>query len=263
MKQVLKSLHGRVFGLADDDSVVAAKGLRIGDFPRQFLQSSPSHVAEFDDFTGKTLLGTWGVFKGSDAGCANFALAAALSGIAKATTGANAGVSMATNGVQINGELNFQANSGNLEFGARVQLAAITTVALFVGFTNQSTALAMPVNGAGGGDGFTVVANDCVGFLFDTTMTDAKWWAVGVKGGAATAGINSAVAPVAAAYDDLFVQVDAAGNASFYLDGASVGTINGAVTATVPLCPVVAAFRRSAASANLQADYLYAACNRV
>ena len=90
MKQVLKSLHGRSFGLADDDSVVAAFGLRAGTFPKQFLQPSPIHVVTFDEFDGAALLGTWGVQKGSDAGCANFAINAALNGTIRGTTGANA-----------------------------------------------------------------------------------------------------------------------------------------------------------------------------
>ena len=262
MKQVLKSLHGRSFGLGDDDSVVAPFGLRAGNFPRQFLQPSPLHVVNFDDFDGAAILGVWGVNKGSDAGAANFAINAALNGTIRGTTGANAAATYATNGIQVTGQLNFQANSNGLEFGARVKLAAITTVALFVGFTNATT-LQMPINGAGGGNGFTVVANDCVGMLFDTTMTNANWWAASAKGGVATTGINSGVAPVAATYDDVFVQVDATGNASFYLDGASVGTIANAVTANVALLPVVAAFRRSAASTTVDVDYLYAACNRV
>lgn len=263
MKQVLKSLHGRVFGLGDDDSVVAQYGLRAGIWPRQFLQPSPLHVVTMDDFDGAAILGTWGVNKGSDAACVNFAVNAALNGTIRATTGANAGASMATNGVQVSGHLNFQANAGGLEFGHRVKLGAITTAALFVGLTNQVAALQMPVNGAGGGNGFTVNANDCVGMLFDTTMTNANWWAVGVKGGVATAGLNSGVAPVAATYDDMFIQVDASGNATFYLDGVSVGTILGAVTPTVPLAPVIAAFRRSAASTTVDADYIYSAMSRV
>jgi hypothetical protein len=263
MKQVLKSLHGRIFGIADDDSTVCAKGIRAGDFPRQFLQPSPLHVVTLDDFDGAAILGTWGVTKGSDGGCANFAINAALSGTIRATTGAGAGASMAVNGVQVSGHLNFQANAGGCEFGYRVKLGAITTAAIFVGWTNQVAALQMPLNGAGGGNGFTVNANDCVGMLFDTTMTNATWWAASAKGGVATAGINSGVAPIAAAYDDVFVQVDANGNASFYLDGVSVGSIQGAVTANVPLAPVIAAFRRSAASTTLDADYIYSAMNRV
>ncbi len=263
MKQVLKSLFGRIVGVADDDSIVCAKGLRVGDFPRQFLQPGPNHVVTFDEFDGSALLGTWGVNKGSDAGAANFAINAALSGTIRGTTGAGAGATMAVNGVQVSGHLNFQANAGNCEFGYRVKLGAITTVALFVGWTNQVAALQMPINGAGGGNGFTVNANDCVGMLFDTTMTNAAWWAASTKGGIATAGINSGVSPVAGTYDDVFVQVDASGNASFFLDGQSVGTIQGAVTANVPLAPVVAAFRRSAASTTVDADYIYSAMSRV
>jgi len=263
VKQVLKSLYGRVFGLADDDSVCALKGVRIGTWPKQFLQPSPLHVVTMDDFDGAAILGTWGLAKGSDAGAVNFAVNAALNGTIRGTTGAGATTTMAVNGVQVSGHLNFQANSGGLEFGFRVKLGAITTAAVFVGLTNQVAALQMPINGAGGGNGFTANANDCVGLLFDTTMTAANWWAVSAKGGTATAGINSAAAPVAATYDDVYVQVGTSGNATFYLNGNSLGTINSAVTANVPLAPVVAGFRRSAASTTIDADYIYSAVNRV
>lgn len=262
MKQVLKSLHGRSLGLADDDSLVATFGLRAGTWPKQFLQPSPIHVVTMDDFDGASLLGTWGVLKGTDAACANFAINAALNGTIRGTTGATT-ATMAGSGIQVSGHLNFQANNGQCEFGYRVKLSSIANVVLFVGWTNQVAALQMPINGAGGGNGFTVNANDCVGMLFDTTMTTKNWWAASAKGGVATAGINSGVAPVAATYDDVFVQVDAAGNASFYLDGVSVGTINGAVSAGVPLAPVVAAFARAAASVNVDADYIYSADQRV
>lgn len=264
MKQVLKSLYGRVFGLADDDSVVAARGLRVGPFPKQFLQPSPLHVVMFDDFDGAAILGTWGVNKGSDGGAANFAINAALNGTIRATTGAGAGASMAVNGVQVSGHLNFEADSTGLEFGCRVKMAAITTAAIFVGFTNQVAALQMPINGAGGGDTFTNNAADAVGFLFDTTMTTQKWWGVGSKASVSAAGQNSGFAPVAGTYDDMYIQVDANGNASFFLNGSPVGTIqNNSLTKSVPLSPVIAAFRRSAASTTIDVDYIYAACGRV
>ncbi|HEX5461897.1 MAG TPA: hypothetical protein VFX20_18175 [Steroidobacteraceae bacterium] len=264
MKAVLKSLHGRVFGLADDDSVVAAKGLRVGDFPRQILVPSPLHVAHFDHFVGQALSSAWGVAKGSDAGAANFSTHVALNGTIRGTTGAGATTTMAVNGVQVSGALNFEADSGNLQFGCRVKLAAVTTVAIFVGLTDQTAALEMPINGAGGGDGFTSTATDAVGFLFDTTMTNAHWWGVGVANDVDAVGQDSGIAPVAAAYDDLFIQVDANGNAGFFLNGKPVGTLmQSAVTKSVPLAPVIAAFRRSAASTTIDADYLGAGGNVV
>lgn len=271
MKAVLKSLFGRIYGVADDDSIVAAKGLRIGDFPRQFLQSSPIHVAEFDDFTGATLLGTWAVSKGTDGAAANFAITAGLNGIIKGTTGATT-TTMAGSGVQITSSLNFEPNAnapqggGMVEFGARVQLSSIADICLFVGVTNQVAALQMPIQGSGVGNAFTVNAANCAGFLFDTTMANPSWWGVSANASTASAGqqLNSAgvaPTPVAATYDDLFLSIDKAGNISFFVDGLPLGVLTALGIATgVPLAPVIAAFNRTAAvSNNITADYLYAA----
>lgn len=275
MKQVLKSLFGRIHGVADDDSIITAKGLRVGDFPRQFLQSSPYHVSEFDDFTGATLLGTWAVAKGTDAACANFAITAGLDGIIKGTTGATT-ATMAGSGIQITSSLNFEPSAnagsgdGSVEFGARVQLSSVASVCLFVGVTNQVAALQMPIQGSGVGNAFTVNANNCAGFLYDTSMANPAWYGVNANGGVAGAGqqaVTSAgalILPVAATYDDVFVQIDKAGNVSFFLDGLPVGQLVAAGIATgVPLAPVIAAFSRAAASDNVTCDYLYAAGPRI
>jgi hypothetical protein len=275
MKPILKSLHGRIFGIADEDSVVAAKGLRIGDFPRQFLQSSPAHVAEFDDFTGSTLLGTWAVSKGTDAAAANFAITAGLDGIVKGTTGATT-TSMAGSGIQITSSLNFEPGVGAFadaapfaEFGARVQLSSAANVIIFVGFTNQVASLQMPIQGSGVGNALTVNAANCAGFLYDTAMANPAWY--GVCANASTAGAvqqaqtpsGSLILPVAATYDDVFVQIDKAGNVSFYLDGLKVGVlVASGINTGVPLAPVIAAYSHTTASVNVTADYIYAASAR-
>lgn len=267
MKPILKSLHGRIFGIADDDSTVAAKGLRVGDFPRQFLQSSPYHVSEFDDFTGAVLLGTWAVAKGTT-GTTNFAITAGLDGTIVGTTGTTTS-SMAVAGIQITSSLNFEApaTAGQFaEFGARVQLASVAGICLFVGFTSQTAALQMPIQGSGAGNAFTVNNNNCAGFLYDTTMANPAWYGVSANAGAASAGqqaitpSGALILPTANTYDDVFVQIDKSGNISFFLDGLPVGQLVAAGIATAtPLAPVIAAFSRNAASINVTADYIYAA----
>src|SRR5579859_3144960 len=122
----------------------------------------------------------------------------------------------------------------------------------------------MPIQGSGVGNAFTVVANDCVGWLFDTSMANPNWWMVGCKAGVATAGQNSGFAPVAATYDQLAVSVDQLGNATFFRNGTQVGaTAANSVTPTVAQAPVIAAFGRIAVSKNVTADYIMASCNRI
>lgn len=277
MKQLLKSLHGRVFGLADDDSTVAAKGLRVGDFPRQFLQSGPLHVAEFDDFTGAALLGTWAVSKGTDAGCANFAYPAGggVSGTIVGTTGATT-ATMAGSGIQVTSGLNFKSSvnagpgGGFVEFGARVQLSSVANACIFIGVTSQSTALQIPMQGSGVGNAFTVNNNNCAGFLYDHSMANPAWYGVSANAGAASAGQQAVtssgalILPVAATYDDLFLQIDPNGNIAFFLDGLPLGAlVAGGIAAGTALAPVIACFSRTAASYNVTSDYLYAAAPRI
>lgn len=264
MYRILHSLYGRVFGAASDGRTVHPAGVLVGDYGRQWTDPTPSRVVTLDDFDGAAILGTWGVNKGSDGATVNFASFAALNGVVRATTGAGAGATMAVNGVQLNGHLNFQANMGELEFAMRFKISAITNIAVFVGLTNQIAALQDPINGAGGGDTFTANAADAVGAVFDTTMTTKNWWLTGVKASAQATQQNTGVAPVAATYEDWQISVNASGNATFFRNGLQVGTqMLNAVTATVPVTPVIAAFTRSAASATVDLDYIYASATRV
>lgn len=276
MKRILRSMYGRYVGTVDDLRLMAAAGLIAGDWGKQMPMADLSNYVVFDDFDGAALLGTWGVNKGSDGGCANFALNGGISGTVQGTTGAGAGATFAVNGISITAHLNLQAQTSvgagatnptnNLEFDCRVQLSAITNVAIFVGFTNATATgtFQIPINGAGGGNAFTKNANDAVGFLFDTTMTTADWWTIGVKGGTLTAGQDSGSGPTAATYDQFHVSVDQTGQATFFRNGLQVGVqIPNSVTANVALTPVIAAFARAAASRNVTADYIMASMNRV
>lgn len=271
MHRILKSLHGRQAGLTPAGHLMVPAGFVSGEFANQMLFGDSNHYVVFDDFDGAAILGTWGVAKGSDGAAANFAVNGGVSGTVLATTGAGAGASMAVNGVQISAHLNLKAqgapgtaSSNGLEFNARFQFSAITTFAIFAGFTNQVAALQMPINGAGGGNGFTGTAADAVGFVFDTTMTTADWWMIGNKASALATGQDVGAAPVAATYEQLAISVDQLGNASFFRNGNQVGvTMPNAITPTVAVTPVIAAFSRAAASRTVTIDYLYAHMNRI
>lgn len=212
--------------------------------------------AQFDDFSGKTISTIWDVQKGSDGATVNFAISAAANGMARATTGAGAGASMAANGVQLSSALNWYANQGNLVFEAKVKISAITNINLFVGFTDQLAALEAPVTLSG--TTFTTNATDAVGFLFDTNATTDTIRLVGVANDVDATHQDTGLAYVAATYRTLRIEVDTSGAAVFFIDGARVGTtLSGAVTATVALTPVIAGFTESAASATVDADYVF------
>lgn len=219
-------------------------------------------VNYFDDFLGDVIADQWGVDKGSDGGAANFALSAAVNGTILATCGAGAGVSYAANGVQLHQALQWKANAGNLEMEARVKISAITNISLFVGFTD-TLSLEMPIHSAASANTLTSNASDAVGFMFDTSMTADTLWCVGVKADTDGTAVSSTIAPVADTFIRLKVELDASGNATFYINGVRVGTMADAVTATVALTPVVGAFTRTAATATVAVDYIDINASRV
>lgn len=220
-------------------------------------------VVLMDDFLGDVINSPWGGATGTDGAVVAFGVSAAVNGMIRGTTGADAAGDMATDGVQIQSFLNWKASATDLSFEARVKLSAITTIAIFVGFTDQIAALECPINGSGVGDAFTTTATDAVGFVFDTAMTNKKWWLMGVANDVDATGQNSAIAPVAATYNILRVDLTSAGVATFTIDGTVVGTaMTGAVTAATSLTPVIAAFSRTNAARNIDADYIRVQASR-
>lgn len=216
-------------------------------------------ITLYDDFLGEEVNGyIWQSLIGTDAACRNaVVLAEQLRGFVRLTTGANAGATMALNGSQLNSRLNWQVNQGGLQIEFRLMVSAITNVAIFAGFTNQDSAVQMPINGSGVVNGLTNNANDAVGIVFDTTMSTPNWWMVGVTGGVGATAQNSAVAPVAATVETWRIELSTAGVATFYRNSALIGTaMTGAVTTNVPLTPVIAAFSRAAASRSIDTDFI-------
>lgn len=223
----------------------------------------PSSKCGFvDDFLGDALNGDlYAVAKGSDGAAVDFAIAAAVNGTIAATTGAGAGASMAANGVQIVGALNWQAGQGGLVAEARVKMDLITTVALFFGFGDQVAALEMPFTISG----TTLTSNvtDGCGFLFDTAATLDNWKLVGVKQDVDTTVQDIGIPPVADTFETLRIELSNAGAASFFRNGVQVGsTMADAVRTAISLTPYLGGFSRAAASRIFTADYLLTQQNR-
>lgn len=218
----------------------------------------------FDDFLGDVIADQWAVAKGSDGACVDFAHLTGVNGMLQATMGAGAGADMAANGVQLHSALQWKANQGGLIFECRVKISAITNVALFVGLTDQIASLEMPIQSAASADTITTNATDAVGFMFDTAMAIDNIWLVGVANNTDATKQNSGLAFAADTFRTCRVEVDASGNADFFIDGARVGSkMAAAVTATVALTPVVAGFTLAAAARTCQVDYILTQANRV
>lgn len=218
----------------------------------------------YTDFLGKTMTAQIETKVGSDnSNVLALANAGGVNGEATMTTGAST-TTMAVNGTQAHTALNYEAQNGRLYVEAKLKVSAITSLAWFVGFTDQVSALEMPINGSGSGNGITTNCSDGVGFLFDTVMTSAGLWAVGVKGDTDATSQNLGVAYAANTYITLRVELNDDETATFFINGKKVGTsMAAAATKTVPLTPVIAGFSRTSATRVATVDYLTASQNRV
>lgn len=251
----LVTLHGRRLGLTKDGHMVcdekfmAMNGNRPAD-----------RVVWYDDFLGDAILTPYNFQEGSDT-AATFAIDVQKNGVARLATAASGTFTMAVNGAQVDlGALNWYAGNGGLVFEARVKCDAVTTLALFIGFTDQTSALEMPWTGST--VTYTSNQSDGCGFLYDTGFTSATIRAVGVKADTDVTNVDTSVVPVLAVYNKFRVEVDTAGTATYFIDGVKVATIANAVTTTVALVPVIAGFARAASVRNIDIDYWFTAQDR-
>lgn len=216
------------------------------------------YVDEMDDFLGDVLADQWGAAVGSNGSVVTPTISADVNGKVRMVTGADAGGTMALNGVQLHRALNWKANQGSLFVEWRVKLSAITGIACFIGLTDQVAALECPINSAASADTLTSNATDAVGWMFDTSMATDNWWLTGVAADVDATAQNSAIAPVADTYERFRIDLSSTGVATFRRNGVAIGNVmTGALTATVALTPVVAAFSRAAASRNVDIDYCH------
>lgn len=247
---------GDVYASGGRDGIIdGSVALTNSDAP-MLAQSSPKVF--LDDFDGTALKPGWTTVKGSNGSCALAAIASLPNGCIRLTTGADAGGTMALNGTQIAGELNWRPDVGGLATEFRVKMNAVTNVAVFVGLTDQVAALEMPFE-LGAGDALTSNASNACGVLFDTAADTDNWWFCGVKADTDATKQDSGKAPVGTSWERWRIVVATDGTARFYWEGALVGTImTNATTPSTRLCLVVAALSRSSASRLIDVDYIAA-----
>lgn len=263
------SLHGRLVGLDDRHRLLAIAGFRAGDNGSQIDLPSTKSATLFDDFTGGGAVNPslWATLKGSDATCVSFAQSVAGSGpngVARGTTGAVT-TTVAGSGIQLTGGLNWLASANQLTFEARVRTSSIAGLAIFAGLCATPGTLEMPVDAETlGSNVLTAVDTDAIGFIYSTNMVTQVWTGVGVNAGTVQS-VFSAAAPVAAAYSDLRVELDAAGDARFYVNSELVGKVllPAAVAPGVVLAPVVVAYSHAAASVLVDIDWVQTSAFRV
>lgn len=221
------------------------------------MTNGKAPVQLFDDFIGDAIQDPWRGAAGT-AGTAPAILAGGINGRARLAMGNDAAVNMAANGSQLDaGAVNFRADQGGLVIEAGIVVDVVTSVAIFVGFTDQVAALEMPFT-LGASDALTSGATDGVGLLFDTAADTDTIWGVGVANDVDATKQNSGLALAAATMRILRTEVRPDGSARFFVDGKLVSStwMTGAVRPTIALTPVVAGFSRTTTARLLDVDYI-------
>lgn len=261
------SLHGGYLGLEIEEAgrkrTRSVGGFSAGTPGKQRRFGDSNTVEFFDDFLGDVIADQWNYVEGTDSATSDAAiLAGGIGGVLRITTG-DAGTGLAADMAQLTQALQWQASNGGLRIEARFKLSAITTCYCFFGFTDLVT-LEAPIESAGSANTLTSNATDAVGFMFDTRMTDDKWWLVGVATNTDATHQNTGFAPVADTYATFAIELTAAGVATFYYNGSLVGTkMTGAVTAATDLTPTFAVSKTSvAASMTADIDYTHISMTR-
>lgn len=264
MSQPLTELHGRRAGIDHDGYLGSNKGFVSGFGGRQWYLPSPHKFVLTDDFEGDLLKDEWHPLEGSD-GLALITTAAQTNGVVKLTTG-DAGTNIAADGVSLSGALNWKAELGGLVMEVRLKLAVITTYALWVGFSD-TIALVLPASIIS--TTYTTENTDCVGFLFDTDATVDAWKLVSVANDVDTTedlvdGNGDAIAPVAADYATLRIEVNSVGDSKFFYNGVQVGALHSASPRpSIALAPKIVLSNSSTTnSVVLDVDYIHVAQNR-
>jgi len=233
---------------------------------RIIAQRRPDKLVKlFDDFLGDVIADQWAVVEGADTGTSDAVVTNGIGGTLVMTTGDSATVTYAGNGIQITqgAYYNWKAANGGLRMEARLKVSAITNVALFVGFTDLGT-FEGPIESAGSADTITTNATDAVGFMFDTRMSTDDIWLVGVANDTDATKQDTSTALVADTYITLGVEINADGDADFFINGAKVGSrMADAVTASVALTPTIAATSITTATRTVTVDYIDVEMHRV
>lgn len=281
MTSILTSLHGNKLGLDPNQALVKPAGSASGVDGYQMFELGRAYSAYTDDFLGDLLSAEWDAKTGSDGGVVTPTINVQKNGVVRMVTGAGATLTMAVNGVQLQQSLNWAAplqyELRKTVIHARVKMSAVAQIAIFIGFTDQTSALEMPINGSGSGDAWTTTATDAIGVVYDSAMTTKNWWGMGVANDVDSTGQNFGVAPTLAVYEDWHIELMGDGTATgsvgtFYRNGVSIAAAtpasnNSALVSgprnTIPLSPVIAAFSRSAASVNVDIDILHMSMARV
>lgn len=286
---ILKSLEGNLLGLDNTKAPALLpggsasslgdyapyltgkdfRGLRLFPIGRYGLQGSDYKIDApvlandvFDDFLGAAISNFWNAVHGTDAG-ATVTISSQNNGGVRLTSGANATHTMAANGAQITTALTNLVSDGGLRFESRLgNLSGAASQSVCFGLVDVAT-LSAPFTVAAGV--VTATGQNGAAFVQDAAGTNTALNAVAINAGGAVqvVPLTNAVS-LANVFNTYRIEIDAAGNAMFFIDGVLVATIALAVATTSLLTPSIGMFAEAtAASQHLDIDYILTQSNRV
>lgn len=262
------STTGIDLGLTTPDPQVPEVGLLITDIDWDYaidvgplpIMATANHY--FEDFLGTTIPDEMTLLSGSDEVAVDPAIVQAQYGTV-ALVGGNSNANCLADCSILSLGLHWSADQGSLVFETRVKIDDVTTVAVCVGMTDDISTVEMPMTLTT--DTPTGIADDFIGFCYDTNATTDQWWFVGVNATTeATGNAATGVTPSNGAFEVLRVEVDANGeDARGYIDGSLVGTITAdSVAEAVLLSPNATCQSLVAGARTLTLDYFYVGAQR-
>ena len=212
----------------------------------------------FLDFLGDTVPAEIVEVSGTDPQALQ-AMAEEQYGVYQITSGDD-GANCAADCEGFNAGLMWFADQGSMVFQARAHIDDITNAICFLGVTD-SAALEMPATIGVGTDTPAYVADDAIGFLYDSGSTTNNWFGIGRDETVASTGVGVVLGsgPANGVYEVFRIEIDADGeNARLYIDSVLVDTITAnAIDIDVGLTPVIICDTNAAASVLLDLDYVY------
>lgn len=228
--------------------------------------SHRSQCVLFDDFLYKTIGAAhpWELLDGGGAGVAAPAISATGECGTVAMSSGTAGDATAI--AALVGTTPVQMDGGGFVWEAKVKFTSVTTVcAAFVGLTDRKDAAEVPFTVAGG-DAIAAVADDAVGFIWDTSGDTDVWFGAAVDGTTVDTGAAATnVGPTQNVYQTFRLEVSSDGATILgYIDNTLKITMSGAagVSPDVNLYPVVVILSDDATPKVLEADWVYSAVAR-
>jgi len=223
--------------------------------PKEILMPMAA-VVRFDDFLGKALDTTndWTV-AGVNSGTA--AINVAIGGHVRITTGA-----ADDDDVDFASDLEWEAQkSCCLE--VRIANNDVDKLAFAVGFSDATGEAADKIAMMMSLAALNSVADDFVGFIWDPDCTLDTIRAVAVKNAVDQTVLNTGKVLTDELFVVLRVELDAAGNADFYVDGVHKGKLPKCITTTDDLCIYIGVINHGEDAANTaDVDYIKAWQNR-